>query len=614
MSTKSFVPAVGGWNDFLSKPARVALSVGLVALAVVLWVLAAGTIDQRNMNDLGLVSIMPITSYIALAVLVGSFCFALIQRELREALLALHVVALIFMLYGLTALVQQEPRFPTAWTHAGFVEYIMRTGQVATNYDARFSWPGFFILAAFLARVAGLPDAMPLLGWMPFFLNVLYLGPLIMIAKSATADKRLVWLAVWLFFIGNWVSQDYFSPQGFNIYLYFTLVAILLRWFKSDDNPFRWLLSRARPGFLSRLAGFAEGWFAGSEVQAAESTPVQRVGFVAIAILLITVIASSHQLTPIATLLALGVLAVFGRISLRSLPVLAGVIIIGWISYMTVDFMSGHLGKLLSDIGQLASSVSENVTVRVRGSPEHMFIIYARLFMTVLIWGLALLGGYRRYRSGRKDLAMALLALAPFALLPLQSYGGEILLRIYFFALPFMAFFSAALVFPSLRVESSGRALAAVAGISALLLAGFLFARYGNERMDYVTYEETAGIREMYRIAPPGSRLVAPSPNLPWQFQNLEQYEYVPSFGEVVYPDMEQLRGFMSGHDAPAFLIITRSLKAYGEMFHDLPPGWGERLEQDMATSGYFTRVYTNPDVSIYTLAPGADIGGNQKP
>ena len=598
-----------GWAQAF--PTGVLVPILLVVLSAITWAASAATVDLRAMNDLGMVSVTPVAGFVALAVLMVSFVWSLSQQPSRPWLLLLHVLALVFMLYGYAALVSSQPRFPTAWTHAGFVEYITRTGHTATDIDARFNWPGFFALGALLTRVAGLPDAIPLLSWAPVFFNLLYLGPLFLILRAATRDTRLTWLAIWIFYLSNWIGQDYFSPQAFNYFLYLSVLGILLTWFKAQDHTFRWLTHR-RPS-PGRVAQFIDGLFEETEPPSRRSTPLQRVGLVAVLAGLITVIAGSHQLTPIVLVLSLTALVLFGRTSLRGLAVLAAVIVLTWIAYMTVDFMAGHFAKLLSDIGQIGGAVQENVTTRVQGSPGHMFIIYTRLGLTLALWGVAVVGGIRRYRAGRRDLTMAVLALAPFGVVFLQSYGGEMLLRVQYLGLPFMSFFAAALLLPSsterapaLAGRMPSRQTIAVGALCVALLGGFMFARYGNERMDYVTEEEAAGLRELYRIAPPGARLVTPSPNLPWQFQNYEQYQYSPRLGEFLIGDMAALKELMVVPGRSSYLIITRSQKAHGELFRGAAPGWGDELEQALLRSPDFKQVFENRDCRIFVLANAA--------
>ena len=68
-----------------------------------------------------------------------------------------------------------------------------------------------------------------------------------------------------------------------------------------------------------------------------------------------------------------------------------------------------------------------------------MLVVYTRLAEVALVWILAAAGAFVGYRRKTPWLAAAAGALAPLLLIPLQPYGGELLLRLYLFSLPFAA-------------------------------------------------------------------------------------------------------------------------------------------------------------------------------
>src|SRR5204863_1433745 len=110
---------------------------------------------------------------------------------------------------------------------------------------AYHNWPGFFALTALLTESAGLERGIDLAPWASMFFNLLYLGPLVVILRSVTRDERVVWLSVWLFYLGNWIGQDYFAPQALNYFFHLTVIAVLLTWFRprgaASSTGFGWL-------------------------------------------------------------------------------------------------------------------------------------------------------------------------------------------------------------------------------------------------------------------------------------------------------------------------------------------------------------------------------------
>jgi hypothetical protein len=576
-----------------------------VVCATVLWAASLPGIDLSRMNDLGLVSVLPPATYIALALLLCAFCMAVSRRQLNETVLLVEVGILIVMLYGTTALIEQEPRFPVAWRHLGIAEYIMRTGRVDPSLNAYFNWPGFFILAAFLTRVLGLQSAIGLVAWAPVYFNLLYLAPLVLFMRAVTADRRLVWLGVWVFYLTNWIGQDYFSPQGFIYWLHLVILGVLLRWF-------------AVPGEISvaTLPRWRAWWRPSTGESPAPATPRERVGLLLLVVVLYGAAVMSHQLTPFATLAAVTALAAFRCITPRGLPLLLGLMLVTWIGYMTVAYLAGHMAGMLREIGAVHEVVGADVSEHLGGSTQHAFIAHERIMLTLAVCGLAGLGVLRRLHAGRQDLVPLLLVVAPLPLLALQSYGGEMLLRVYLFALPPVACFVAATVFPSSTQRTSWHA-AAVGALSCMLLGGFLFARYGNERMDYITHREVKAIHHLYAIAPPGSVIVGLSPYMPWNDRAIEQYDLESEFTLDLQPSWARRPLLERGDVQPvvqklqsycprrSYFIVTREQMAAMELYSGVPHPQIVRLHEQLLATPRLRLIFNNGDAQILVLRHG---------
>jgi hypothetical protein len=188
----------------------------------------------------------------------------------------------------------------------------------------------------------------------------------------------------------------------------------------------------------------------------------------------------------------------------------------------------------------------------------------------------------------------------------LQTYGGELLLRAYLFALPPAAFFAATLFYPSPSSGRSWKTSAAIGLASVALLGGFLFTRYGNEKTDYFTRNEVEAIQHLYEIAKPGSLIIAGTHSLPWKFQDYEKYRYQRAEEAILTANMDEIEQLMASRKrTTAYLILTRSQKANAELFSGLPPAKWKQFEEQLRDSGRFQLIYANQDASIFTLAPG---------
>jgi hypothetical protein len=582
-----------------------AVSGALVVLSVILWAVGLGLTDMGRMTDLGLISVLPPPTIASILLLVGVAVAELRREAPSSRVLASTLVVLVVVLYAIPVILEPVVRMAVTYVHDGFVEYIRRTGTVAPALEARFDWPGFFILAAFLTQTAGLPDSMPLAAWAPVYFNLMYLAPLALIFRSMTADVRLVWAALFGFILTNWIGQDYFSPQALNYFLYLTIIAVFLVWFRStrprSDRIAGWLAGRGAAGrLLGRLYDLATP----EQSPADPLAPWQQAAIIVSVVVIFAFVAYSHQLTPFFTVAALLGVAAFNRIVLRSLPILLGVMAVAWVSYMTVPFLQGHVVSLLKEVGQLGDTVGSNVTNRLAGSVDHQLVVTVRLIFTLGLWGLAALGAVVRYRDGRRDLTLVILAVAPLPLVAAQAYGGELVLRLYLFTLPFVVFLVAGLVYGRpVAPPSLPRSVLAFACIAAI---GFIFllTRYGNERTDAFTTAEVQSVRELYAMAPPGSLLVAAANDLPWKFRDVEQYDYVPVTDEALVGDITAISDVMSNPRYPAtFLILTRSQGNYSEAFNGLPPGAWDTFVAQVTESPKFRLVYQNADAEIYVPA-----------
>jgi hypothetical protein len=222
---------------------------------------------------------------------------------------------------------------------------------------------------------------------------------------------------------------------------------------------------------------------------------------------------------------------------------------------------------------------------------------------------LAALGWLVRLRRGYLDIPMTLLWLAPIGLLALSSYGGEILFRVFFFALPFMAFYIGALVLGSAHGRFRWPQGLVTAGLSALLITAFLFAYYGHEDSNYFAADEVAASEYLDAVAPDGTLLVEVTPNYPSRYRRYEQYTYVPL---VAWPrgnveesenaySLEQIVEMMADPRYPAaFLVVTD-----GQLATLSLPGLESitQIQREIVESGQFRLVYESPDAQIYTLA-----------
>src|SRR5262249_42971221 len=123
----------------------------------------------------------------------------------------------------------------------------------------------------------------------------------------------------------------------------------------------------------------------------------QRALLLAVLIGVFAVATTSHQLTPFYMLGACIVLVLIRRCALVGLPILFGVMVVGWFSYEAVAFWSGHMADIFGGIGEIGSNVSVSVGSRVTGGTAlHKLVLETRAAVAGLVVLLACLGIVRR--------------------------------------------------------------------------------------------------------------------------------------------------------------------------------------------------------------------------
>jgi len=250
----------------------------LAGVALVLWCVGLRPVTPGQLGSVGLIAALSPVLLASYPVLLGAVLIELTAPRPRQRLLTACTALGVLLVYGLPPASEQTARLSAAWLHVGFIRYIADHGQVLPSFDARFSWPGFFSLFAFVSRAAGAPDVPPLLQGAPTVLAGLATLGIRALASNVLEPGRTAWIATWLFVLTEWTEQDYFSPQATTYVLMLAALALTLRYLVAP-----------------RLAAFAPG-MRGRVVPS--GTPAQRLAVQGAVLLLALALALSHQLTP----------------------------------------------------------------------------------------------------------------------------------------------------------------------------------------------------------------------------------------------------------------------------------------------------------------------------
>ncbi|GAB2515583.1 glycosyltransferase [Nocardia heshunensis] len=547
-------------------------------VALALWLLALRHVDTGRIGDYGLIPLLPVTYWAALAILLTGFAVLVHNPRTPSALLAAHIGVLIAFLHATPCLVYGTLRYSWAWKHVGVVDYFLRhdgTDPSIHELSAYQYWPGFFNLNALLVRASGLHSALGYATWAPPVFNALLIGPLVLIFRAATDDRRLIWTAVAIYVLGAWVGQDYFAPQAVDYFLYLSLIALCLHYFQRR--------SAVRTG--------------------------RRVAFGVLALLPIAAaIIVTHQLTPVMVVAALVALALLCRYRLVTITVLTVALAAVWDLVFAGRWIRENFDSIRSTIGLLGHNANSGFISLAAASHSQAVVARVDRLHSAAVWVLALLGLARRFRY-RRDLALVVLALAPIPVLVSNDYGGEMIFRVYLFGLPFAAFFAAAACYPRPESGHSWRTAIGALAVVLALVPGFVFGYYGKEQANYFSPGEVAAARFVYGIAPRGSLIVGATSDFPWAFQNFEFYDYLwfallePKDRQVVLDDpVAAFTDYLSpARHHHAYAILTRSQAADIDMSGVLPRGELTKITDALTASPRFLVIYRNADAMVIT-------------
>ena len=575
------------------------VSLAFLALALGLWVLSLRAhVALSDMSDLGLLTVMPVAFWLGLVAVTVAFALAVTGASRVRWLAPACVASLVAMLHATPSILYGTLRYSWAWKHVAVVDYIQRHGQLDLHLgqlSAYQAWPGFFAMSAMFNQAGGLASSLQYASWAPVVFEAAFLAPLLVIFRQFTQDRRLVWTAAWFFYLGNWIGQDYFSPQATAYFLYLVVIAVVLRYVLPPtgrrpsvgtaslvDAPER---SDAAPGGWALMTFFA---------------------------LVIAGIATIHQLTPLMLLSGLAFLWVFRQRLAKRWLILAAGITVGWVLIAARSFLASNLYWIIQSIGHPDANATSTLVNLSKVTSGQALVAKVDRLLSASLWGLAVVGLWRRRGMRKSDRPFLLLALSPLPLIVANDYGGEMLFRVYFFGLPFVALFAASGLFPSESKGHTAWAPISVLLVAGVLLGGFAFSYYGKEQVNYFSPQEVAAGQWVYQHAPPGSLLVSVTSNWPYSYQHFESYEYqwlalddVQTRLGLIGRPIPTLSKLIGGRPHPGiFLVFSRAQNAEVAALGLMPPGSVDRLEQAARQSPLFQVAFSNSESMVLRYRP----------
>jgi hypothetical protein len=179
--------------------------------------------------------------------------------------------------------------------------------------------------------------------------------------------------------------------------------------------------------------------------------------------------------------------------------------------------------------------------------------------------------------------ALAAMAVTPFVLIALQSYGGEIFLRCFLYAMPFLAVLGAVALSPVFRLPDPGRALA-IAGVTFLVALALVTTRGVNVAFERTSPDALAAARMITAAARTSPKVAVVESFTPLSQAAIERQRVTP-----LGVDCEVRLVECVVTKRPDLILLTREQEQYGRLRRQLPDGWLMQAGRDqlVARAGY---------------------------
>jgi hypothetical protein len=524
-------------------------------------------------------------------------------------MLAAATGVLILCSFGMPSVVEPVARFSTAWEMSGFVDAIAQNGIAPPGIDARFSWPAFFAQWAFFRDAGGITRLDSVLRWFPPAINVVWAIGIYALARSMLGGSRAPWVAAWLFLGLNWIQQDYFSPQATGIVLLLTVLTFALGPLATRRTD-----SAGVPGWPAPHPGapplrLAHRWFVAARTPPNHPTlPVRQLLLIWFcAALCVLAVAPEHQLTPFAIIVQLALLAVVGRFRGRGLLVVAVAAVAVYILIGARDVWVNQLSLLIGGGG--GGALQAGIADRITGDTGQVAVKYLSIVVPGLTWLLGIAGAWVHWRR-RRDLVPLGLALMPMAFVAVQSYGGELFLRIVLYGLPVLAILGTDALRALVRRQRGrggafGRrtTLAALAVGMALLFGTLVLIRGGNDAYQVVLPQDVALLRQTIAQAPPGTTITPLISDAgPAEVAGVADHPRGAVLDDCTAPGVDAVRCIEAA--GPDVIISFTSTERKGVVLDGMAPGWSLRLAQQLAATGTYTITHRDGFDLVLTKVP----------
>jgi len=538
----------------------------IIIISTILWLYSIVTASVNNISDFGLITSLPVTYFISISLLSLSFFISLFSSHNRKTLF-LQIILLIIFLY-LTPILIEGARQRFAYSSYGVSDYIIRTGFANPTVVSYNNWPSFQIFTAIFVLITGVDANFLIPLCSPFLMEILLLLPLYFFFKVVLNNDLKIRLALWTYYLVNWLYRDYLSSQTFGFVLFILIFVLLFLLINKNSR--------------SHIFGS------------------YRAILFTVIVLYIAVM-TGHLLSAIILLSILFVLCATKYFDHKILFFSLATIAISWTVYAATVYLKSNLAQWLSEMFNFLLTVTSNINkmgavnqIWERVLTNEVKMVYSVIFVVFAFIGLFI--AYKRKSLNRVD-KILLLSLIAIWLLFALPYSGEMFTRIWLFSLPFLVYFAVKNI--------DHRKIFAVFAIFLLLFAPtmLVWARYGEEKYDYIPQDELRGLKFLYSTVPSGffiggKPLINTQGYGRYHMQHFDFIENKDNFTSALAFTRSNL--IAGGNTDPLYLIIDRGGREYHRRLYNEPVLF-ENFTTQLSNSTLFNKFYSNPDFAMYS-------------
>lgn len=532
------------------------LSIWLTIVSIPLWLLSIFE-TKLVIGFYGILFSLSVFFFLALALVVAGFLILCFSRQ-KTYILPLQLILIITFLWLTPFLIGASEM--VAWhgfTFFGFVDYILRQGQLAPQILWYHQWPGNWIGYTEVINIFGISNFGEFINTLPIIWQFLYFLPLFVFLRNTIGKDNLnyCWIGMLIFYLGNWLGLSYIGPQSLAYFLFLVFLALLTR---------RWNETAAQNIMLSLI------------------------------MLCLTVVHPEMSLVAFSVLIALYVTK---RIKSKLLVFTSAFFYVSWMIYSASLYLQSNLVVFITEAFRFDIFLNVGLVNRVVGSASHEAVVYIRILTTVVFVFIAFLGFITSRKTNKSHFIDNTVLVIAIGILVITITSGAVLHenteRSFFYLLPVVGYFGVKCV----------RTKPTLCLLVVLIVIAFplhFISQYGNQIVDYNSSADHASLYffDGYTYHTYLVGVVPPRPGSPGVGQPFGWFSYVEEYRGIT------LERFING-----------TIASYGNSAIYIPIGLRDKAIYDFVDNDSRTfdavstslesscnLVYSNPREDIYFI------------